>query len=110
MKQVILYLIFLFLIVSPLSTYSQAQDSPETHIADEKTSSDNDHQTAELHNDEHSSEHPAPPVWTVIPFILLLLMIATGPLFYEHFWHHHYPKIAVALAVLVVLYYILALQ
>ena len=55
-------------------------------------------------------EHAAPPGWSVIPFILLLLMIATGPLFYEHFWHHNYPKIAVALAIVVVLYYILALH
>lgn len=46
------------------------------------------------------------PAWTVIPFVLLLLMIATGPLFYEHFWHKNYPLIAVALALIVVLYYI----
>ena len=49
------------------------------------------------------------PLWTVIPFVLLLLMIATGPLFYEHFWHKNYPLIAMALAALVVLYYILYL-
>ena len=46
------------------------------------------------------------PAWLVIPFVLLLLMIATGPLFYEHFWHKRYPLIAMALAVIVVLYYI----
>ncbi|MEM6328355.1 MAG: sodium:proton antiporter [Bacteroidota bacterium] len=47
-----------------------------------------------------------PPVWLVIPFAVLLLMIATGPLFYAHFWHHHYPKVAVALGALTGLYYI----
>ena len=51
----------------------------------------------------------APPVWLVIPFVVLLLMIATGPLFYAHFWHHHYPKVAVALGLLVAAYYIFAL-
>lgn len=55
-------------------------------------------------------EHAITPVWLVIPFIALLLMIATGPLFYEHFWHRHYPKIAIGLGVLVVMYYLLVLH
>ncbi len=46
-----------------------------------------------------------PPVWLVIPFAILLLMIATGPLFYHHHWHHHYPKYAVGLGLIVGLYY-----
>jgi len=50
-------------------------------------------------------DHHTAPTWTVIPFILLLLMIATGPLFYEHFWHKNYPLIAIILGSLVVLYY-----
>ncbi|MEM8893432.1 MAG: sodium:proton antiporter [Bacteroidota bacterium] len=55
-------------------------------------------------------DHPAAPTWLVFPFALLLLMIATGPLFYEHFWHKSYPIIAVALAVLVVVYYLFVLH
>lgn len=55
-------------------------------------------------------EHLAAPVWLVIPFVLLLLMIATGPLFYEHFWHKNYPIIAVLLAVMVVSYYLFILH
>ena len=55
------------------------------------------------------SEHVA-PVWLVIPFVMLLLMIATGPLFYEHFWHKNYPKIAIGLAILVVFYYLFILE
>ena len=58
----------------------------------------------ELH--EAAEEHTAAPPWTVIPFAALLLMIATGPLFYEHFWHKNYPIVAVALAALVVGYYL----
>ncbi|MEM1055048.1 MAG: sodium:proton antiporter [Bacteroidota bacterium] len=50
-----------------------------------------------------------PPVWLVIPFVVLLLMIATGPLFYADFWHHHYPKVAVALGLLTASYYIFAM-
>jgi Na+/H+ antiporter NhaD/arsenite permease-like protein len=56
------------------------------------------------------SDHSKPAGWSVIPFILLLLMIATGPLFYEHFWHKNYPKIAVLLAIIVALYYLFALN
>jgi Na+/H+ antiporter NhaD/arsenite permease-like protein len=69
------------------------------------------------HTDDHAEashgeegEHHAPPGWTVIPFVILLGMIATGPLFYEHFWHKNYPLIAVVLACIVVLYYLFVLQ
>ncbi len=51
-----------------------------------------------------------PSFFSVIPFVLLLLMIATGPLFYEHFWHKNYPKVAIALAAVVVSYYIFYLH
>lgn len=54
------------------------------------------------------SDLPSP--FSVIPFALLLLMIATGPLFYEHFWHKNYPKVAIALAAMVVCYYIFLLH
>jgi len=55
-------------------------------------------------------EHHVTPAWLVIPFVVLLLMIATGPLFYEHFWHKNYPKIAISLALLVVFYYLFILN
>ncbi len=59
---------------------------------------------------EAGDGHASVPVWAVIPFVALLLMIATGPLFYEHFWHKNYPIISVILAAGVVLYYIFALH
>ena len=46
-----------------------------------------------------------PPVWMVIPFVVMLLMIATGPLFYHHFWERHYPKVAVGLGGIVAVFY-----
>ncbi|WP_026210034.1 sodium:proton antiporter [Flexithrix dorotheae] len=54
--------------------------------------------------------HHLPSAFSVIPFAILLLMIATGPLFYEHFWHKNYPKVAVSLAVIVVGYYLFVLH
>ncbi|ACF11797.1 conserved hypothetical protein [Chlorobaculum parvum NCIB 8327] len=46
-----------------------------------------------------------PPVWLVSPFVVLLLMIATGPLFYHRFWERHYPKVTVVLGLIVAAYY-----
>ncbi len=60
------------------------------------------------HAEEGGHGEP-PPVWLVIPFVVLLLMIATGPLFYPHFWHHHYPKVAIALGAIVGLYYLVVM-
>lgn len=59
---------------------------------------------------EVEESHSPAPGWLVFPFVLLLLMIATGPLFYEHFWHKSYPVISIALAVIVVLYYLFFLH
>lgn len=61
-------------------------------------------------HEQRGMTHAVAPTWLVIPFVLLLLMIASGPLFYEHFWHKNYPKIAVILAVLVVSYYLFILH
>jgi Na+/H+ antiporter NhaD/arsenite permease-like protein len=49
--------------------------------------------------------HPAdahgdlPPLGLVAPFVIMLLLIATGPLFYHRFWEQHYLKVALAVAV-----------
>lgn len=50
--------------------------------------------------------HPLPNPIMVLPFVILLLMIATGPLFYHHFWEHHYPKVSILLGTITVVYYI----
>lgn len=65
-----------------------------------------DQHTNESHHDQ--SHSPAP--WSVIPFAMLLIMIATGPLFYPHFWHKSYPIISIALAAIVCSYYLFYLH
>lgn len=37
-----------------------------------------------------------------LPFVGILLCIATGPVFYPHVWEHHYAKFAAVLAALIV--------
>ncbi len=54
--------------------------------------------------------HSLPTPYMIIPFLLLLLMIATGPLFYKHFWENSYPKVSILLGAAVVVYYIFILN
>ncbi|HSW54303.1 MAG TPA: sodium:proton antiporter [Ignavibacteriaceae bacterium] len=61
-------------------------------------------------SNQQVEEHPMPDIFMVIPFITLLLMIATGPLFYHKFWEKHYPKIAILLGLITVGYYLIVLH
>lgn len=38
------------------------------------------------------------PLWSVIPFVGMLLSIALFPLLAPRFWHHHFPKVSLAWA------------
>ena len=70
---------------------------------------DDHHEVVDQHGEHGESGHEeghAPAAWAVIPFVMLLLMIATGPLFYPHFWHKSYPIISVVLAFIVCTYYL----
>src|SRR5258708_9438862 len=44
----------------------------------------------------------AMPLWWALPFVGLLLSIATGPLLFHHVWEHHYGKIAALWAALMI--------
>ncbi|MFA6468397.1 MAG: sodium:proton antiporter [Bacteroidota bacterium] len=46
----------------------------------------------------------------IAPFVLLLLLIATAPLFFQDWWTKHYPKVSLSLGVIVLAYYVLILQ
>ncbi len=87
-------------------------DDGHAEDADDHATQDAAAHGADTHGEEsHDDDHgPAPPVWLVIPFIVLLLMIATGPLFYAHHWHHHYPKYAMGFGLFVAAYYIFGLK
>lgn len=90
-----------------------AASTDDKHPEDDHHEKDHHDNQAAEHDTAHDDGHHVsskPPLWSVIPFVALLLMIATGPLFYEHFWHHHYPKIAIALGLAVAMYYIFVLH
>ena len=106
------------------TTSFASSGSPEskdtTHHAikkDHHQSEEKSYHSEEVHHGEETHDansghghHKSPAGWSVIPFVMLLLMIATGPLFYEHFWHKSYPIIAIILATLVVSYYLFGLH
>jgi len=68
------------------------------------------HAGAKVEQVEAETSHQLPDTFMVIPFIVLLAMIATGPIMYQHFWEHHYPKIALFLGAITASYYLLVLQ
>ncbi|MEL7532673.1 MAG: sodium:proton antiporter [Bacteroidota bacterium] len=62
--------------------------------------------------EEHASEeeHPSPNPLSVIPFVILLILIAAGPVFFADFWHHNYKYIAPGLGLITLLYYLIGLH
>src|SRR5690606_38536852 len=110
-KLIVLYSMVLGLVffAHPPITVAQQNDSSELTIQSGGPQ-DSEQMPECVLEPEHLEEHGHAPGWLVVPFVVLLLMIATGPLFYEHFWHHNYPKIAIGLAVVVVGYYIFILH
>jgi Na+/H+ antiporter NhaD/arsenite permease-like protein len=111
-RLVAVYAIFLglALFAGPRSLIAQQDTETKELSIQSGTHQDQEEVPAAVLDPEHIEEHGHAPLWLVIPFVVLLLMIATGPLFYENFWHHNYPKVAIGLAVVVVLYYLLVLH
>jgi Na+/H+ antiporter NhaD/arsenite permease-like protein len=101
-KTILLFLFTAFAFISVASSAPSSQESAQEIATQEQV------EASTPSSDAHHGYSPAG--WSVLPFVLLLLMIATGPLFYEHFWHKNYPKVAVLLAAVVVLYYLFALH
>ena len=48
------------------------------------------------HTEHHGVDGAKLPIWSIIPFVGLLLSIAIIPLINFHFWEHHYGKISLA--------------
>jgi Na+/H+ antiporter NhaD/arsenite permease-like protein len=51
-----------------------------------------------------------PNPWMVLPFLVLLVAIALGPLLAPDWWSRHYPKVAFSLAAITVVYYLFGLR
>jgi len=51
-------------------------------------------------------ESNAPNAWMILPFGALLALIALAPLFFADWWTKHYPKVAVGLGAITLVYYL----
>ncbi len=47
-----------------------------------------------------------PNPWMILPFGVLLAAIALGPLFFADWWSRHYPKVAIGLGAVTLVYYL----
>jgi len=98
-------IIFLFALLFLLLTHTEFGLANSSLASVSDTTS----QTLSTAASSHA-EKTLPSAFMVIPFVVLLLMIATGPLFYKHFWEHHYPKVAIFLGMITVTYYLVVLK
>ena len=48
------------------------------------------------------------PAWSALPFVGILLSIALFPLVAPRFWHHHYPKVSAAWAIILLVPFVIA--
>jgi len=112
MKKILfLFAFILFAINGIQATEHNSKIEKEIGVEISLDQATHDEEHAINNDDDHGNvSHKSAPSWAVIPFVLLLVMIATGPLFYDHFWHKNYPLIAVLLATLVILYYLFVLH
>lgn len=104
----ILLFVLLFAFISVIPVNAENSKNETAVINSEKVQHEqNGNEQSEF---EEEIEHPLPAPFMVIPFAALLLMIATGPLFYHHFWEKHYPKVAFLLGSVTVAYYLFILH
>jgi Na+/H+ antiporter NhaD/arsenite permease-like protein len=59
-----------------------------------------------VHASANAEPHPA----MVAPFVMLLLAIALMPFIHKHHWENHYPKVAIGLGLITMIYYIVVLH
>ena len=63
---------------------------------------------SDAHGGGHANLGTVLPLWSVIPFVGILLSIAIFPLVAPHFWHHHFGKVSAAWALLFAIPFVVA--
>jgi Na+/H+ antiporter NhaD/arsenite permease-like protein len=62
---------------------------------------------AHAHGEHHGVDGADLPLWSIIPFLGILLSIAFWQLIAPHFWHHNYGKISLAWALIFAIPYLI---
>ncbi len=94
MGRKVLYLLVIGLLLTVVFAYANEHESASAQHTNEMAQ----HETGVEHGTQHGGQHAdlgkVLPIWSVIPFIGILLSIALFPLLAEKFWHHHFPKVS----------------
>ncbi len=101
--------LLLILVSSRQSIAQQSSDSLATAQTAVQSEVPSNHAETKMEK-EGSQRHLGEelPLWSTIPFIGILLSIALFPLIAPHFWHHHFPKVSAAWALLFAVPFIFA--
>lgn len=84
---IIFSIFFLGFIPSGFSQTHRSSIGTDISAAEHPASSENVHESALTLGKKL-------PVWSIIPFVGILLSIAIFPLLAPHFWHHHFGKVS----------------
>ncbi|UCF63051.1 MAG: sodium:proton antiporter [bacterium] len=106
MKKLFTFLILLNIVLVFSSSLLALPSQEEHAVTDSATVS---HQASQDQEGTHGSGLGTElPLWSVIPFIGILLSIAIFPLIAPHFWHHHFGKISAFWALLFAIPFLIA--
>jgi Na+/H+ antiporter NhaD/arsenite permease-like protein len=102
--QFLLFTILLTLFWVGIATASQSKHTEESgaqtsELVDKQATHRDPNETSTPHDKSgshggHANLGEILPLWSCIPFALILLSIALFPLFLPDFWHHHFGKIS----------------
>jgi len=84
-------MVFALVWMAPVVLFAEETTPTTTEAAETHAESSLSHETP------HGAGHDIGkelPLWTVIPFVGILLSIALFPLLAPHFWHRHFPKVS----------------
>ena len=88
--------VYLFLLIGLLMLFTPLVLAEETHSASSATA-----------GGTHGVDGAKLPLWSIIPFIGILLSIAIIPLVRPEFYHHHYGKVAATWALIFAIPYVI---
>lgn len=119
-KRIQLTLIMMIILTStPFGALAQGQDPAGSQnetasvatTGHESSETENTETTAVHHGEEsHEELGTRLPLWSIIPFLGILLSIALFPLLAPHFWHRHFGKVSIFWALLFAFPFIFAFK
>ena len=110
--RVTVFVVAIALIFAPFAYSAEEGSEGQTlqggHETEHHASNDEHHDQG--HGGHHGVDGGSLPLWSVIPFVGILLSIAIAPLVAEDFWHHHYGKVSLAWALIFCIPYLIVFR